>query len=244
MAFERPEGSGLDGGAGLRGVHDFGERRRRAVMAGNGFLNQLIDELSKRERADGALVDSVVSNAAPAETGFSNPLDALAAPVRDLAGGIQDLSGQVKGLQDATQASVENVNINTRALERSVEAIRSIGLGAAEKAGAGLAGAISLFPLFKGLKSLFGGDEDAMAAAVTVATSSAASRSLDSSLRGEVLAGYSERGAVRPAPVQEIHVHVQTLDSQSFADNSGKIAAAVRTAMLESGSLSDVWGEF
>lgn len=209
-----------------------------------GFLNQLMGELEKRERVDGiAPGESVVGPAVVAEPVFASPLEAIAGPVRDLTVGIQELSGQVKGLQNATEASLQNVEGNTKALERSMEAIRSIGLGAAEKTGIGLGGALSLFPLFKGLKSLFGGGEEA-APVVAASAPASVSRPLEYAANGGVVAGYGERGVARAAQPHEIHVHVQTLDSQSFADNSGKIAEAVRTAMLESGSLSDVWGEF
>lgn len=47
----------------------------------------------------------------------------------------------------------------------------------------------------------------------------------------------------RPAAAAQITVNVQAMDSRSFLDHREDIAAAVRQALLESHSLSDVIGE-
>jgi hypothetical protein len=49
--------------------------------------------------------------------------------------------------------------------------------------------------------------------------------------------------AAAPAQAPNITIHVQTMDSRSFLDNSDQIASAVREAMLNSHSLNDVIGE-
>lgn len=57
---------------------------------------------------------------------------------------------------------------------------------------------------------------------------------------------YGDRQTVRPAsstPAPQINIHVSALDSKSFADRSGEIADAVRSAMLQSHALTDTFVE-
>ncbi len=56
---------------------------------------------------------------------------------------------------------------------------------------------------------------------------------------------YGDRQTLRssPAAAPQIHINVSAMDAKSFADRSGEIADAVRSAMLQSHVLSDTFVE-
>lgn len=216
-------------------------------MARDEYLRQLIGELAGfgapafrvTPFPDGGRTapDAPAESAGSGTGGLS--AEALVPPMRELTGGIQELTGNVKALQEATRASTEAVTSSARAWESGWSLIRAVGFGAGTTGGSGLGGLLGVSPMLSGLRSLFGGrGADAPGGVGRTAEMTQAPAAADR--QGW---SYGERGEVRVRPEHTIHVHVQTMDSQSFADQSGKIAEAVRTAMLQSGALSDVWGD-
>lgn len=214
-------------------------------MARDEYLRQLIGELAgfgpAAFRVTPLQGEGRLTSDAPAASAVDGPggmsTGSLVPPMRELTSGIRELTGNVKALQEATRASAEAVTSSAQAWESGWSLMRSIGFGAGTSSGSGLGGVLGVLPLLGRLRHLFGGrDMDSQsgmgrAAEVTQAPVLANTQGWS----------YGERGEVRVRPEQTIHVHVQTMDSQSFLDQSGKIAEAVRTAMLQTGALSDVW---
>jgi hypothetical protein len=107
---------------------------------------------------------------------------------------------------------------------------------------------LGLSPVISGIASLFGGGGDSgappplvkFALPPAINLSAGVSEANPGSAFG---VDQSQGGVSRPvttaAPTQ-ITVQVHAMDSQSFLDHSGDIAAAVRQAMLESSVLNDV----
>ena len=119
-------------------------------------------------------------------------------------------------------------------------------LGGAISGGSGTGGGLlGLSPILAGLRTLFGGSSQA---ALPELTKYVAPDSLSVSLglgdggRQLGAVSYGQNGTPRSAPA--ITVNVNAIDSQSFSDHSETIARVVREAMLNSGALADVVGEF
>jgi hypothetical protein len=116
---------------------------------------------------------------------------------------------------------------------------------------------LGVMPLVSGLAGLFGGGESQAPPPLTkyamprsIHITAANSRS-GGSLS---LADHSQDGTVRSsggiaeaaapsAPMSQVVVNVQAMDSRSFLDHSQEIAQAVREAMLNMHALNDVVGE-
>ena len=104
---------------------------------------------------------------------------------------------------------------------------------------------MGLSPMLRGLLSLFGGGEDEAPAPVPRYAAPRAVR-IDAGVRGgpgsPVTVDYGQGGEAREIAqaAPSVVVNVSAMDSQSFLDRSGDIAEAVKRALLESHSLSDV----
>lgn len=164
-----------------------------------------------------------------------------------LAQNTQQLSQLVAALENQLNATTDN----TRAVSDNTTAKSS---SAASTAGSLLTnifgGALSMAPIISGLMSLFGGSSSEAPAAVTKFALPPALnlQASVSSAQGVTPASYSQDGLPRPAgsnapQPSQVTVNIQALDSRSFLDRSSDIADAVKQALLNSHSLSDVIGE-
>ena len=107
-------------------------------------------------------------------------------------------------------------------------------------------------PVITGLLKLFGGNNGATAGTYAPLPYSLPEQvNVEAGLtpdRRFVDIGYTATGSPRAAADShaippQIHINVQAMDSQSFADRSDDIARAVREALLRSHSLNDVIAE-
>ncbi len=160
------------------------------------------------------------------------------------------ISTQLQELQTINQSQVDSIQANTSAISANTSAKGS---------GASMAGSVGnamldflglgtgLSPLISGLVSLFGGGGSSQPTAVTPYIQPLAVN-LEAGFSGSSAGGasgvdYGQGGhprQVTAAAQQQITVQVMAMDSQSFLDRSNDIAAAVRKAMLETSTLSDV----
>lgn len=158
------------------------------------------------------------------------------------------LTSQMQRLQSASLAAVESTQSNTRAIEAVPAIANALG---GSSLGSALLGSLTfgLSPLISGLARLFGGgggDTTELPPLVrfTLPPPVDVNAGISQAVPGSPFLvdqgqGGLPRPVTTPAPSQ-VTVQIQALDSQSFLDRSGDIAAAVRQAMLESGVLSDV----
>lgn len=165
---------------------------------------------------------------------------------RDSASTMSQLNRQLAELTAAVRRQAGTTEDNTQAVMGNSLAVVS-GSKAATAGGIGktilsfLGGGFGLADLFG---KLFGGKQEAPAATVIPYTPPSPVR-LEASLaplgQGGIQAvRYGPAGlprAVQPTPVT---VQVQAIDSRSFLDHSEEIASAVKQALLNSHSLSDV----
>ena len=99
--------------------------------------------------------------------------------------------------------------------------------------GTGTFGGFGLGPIVSGILGLFGSKQKSPPVLQPL--------SLPGASHQTVHLGGGSASASGPGNV--VHVHVKTMDSQSFMDRSNEIANAVKSAMLNSHSLNDVVSE-
>jgi hypothetical protein len=169
---------------------------------------------------------------------------------------IATIASQLEQLRALTQQQAESVAENTQAVAQNTAS--KTGGGAASAAGSiaktaatTLGGALSVVPLVSALVGLFKKDKpeppplQTYALPPSVQFQGAVS---DGSL-GIAAADYGQDGLPRGvAPnaqysAPSVTVQVQAMDSRSFMDHSDEIAQAVREALLNAHSLSDVVSE-
>jgi hypothetical protein len=160
------------------------------------------------------------------------------------------LAAQLEQLRQVTATQVDSLNQNTDAVIQSASS-KSSGPAAQIASGAGkvvssILGGSGLGALVSGIIGLFGGGSQDPPAPLTHFSLPQAVK-VDAGLApGGQFApvNYSQDGLPRtsaaPAPVQQINVQVNAMDSQSFLDRSDDIARAVKEAMLNSHSINDV----
>jgi hypothetical protein len=168
--------------------------------------------------------------------------------LQDVNEQLSTLASQVGSLASVQQSQVSATQDNTQALGQNTTT-KGSGGSAGSTAG-GIASSIlgsGLSPIITGLLSLFGGGSTQNPTVPTPfslppsvdyqggLTSSGQVVPVDSGQGGQVRAQSNNA-----AP--QITVQVNALDSQSFLDHSDDIANAVKTALLNSHSLSDVIG--
>jgi hypothetical protein len=160
------------------------------------------------------------------------------------------LAAQLEQLRQVTATQVDSLNQNTDAVIQNASS-KSSGPAAQISSGVGkvassILGGSGLGALVSGIIGLFGGGSQDPPAPLTHFSLPQAVK-LDAGLApgGQfVPVNYSQDGLPRPnaapAPVQQINVQVNAMDSQSFLDRSDDIARAVKEAMLNSHSINDV----
>jgi hypothetical protein len=156
------------------------------------------------------------------------------------------ITSQLQELQTINQAQAQSIEGNTSAGTKASGTSTAVSAGNTLLDILGLGSGLG--PLISGLVSLFGGGGSNQTTAVTpyiqplpVNLQAGFSGSTEGGASG---VDYGEGGQPRQttaaAAQQQITVQVQAMDSQSFLDRSNDIAAAVRKAMLETSTLSDV----
>jgi hypothetical protein len=168
----------------------------------------------------------------------------------DTAASMSQAAQEIARLRAQYQNQAALIAANTQALlgNTSSHANQSIG-GAIGSATSGfLGGGLGfLSPILSGVLKLFGGGSSPAPPPLPYYTPPA-NVMMDETLRaatpstGSSGAGISS-GSVTPTPanaVQQITVHVNAMDSQSFMDRSSDIASAVREAMLNLHPINDV----
>lgn len=191
----------------------------------------------------------------------SAPLGALSSGSSSSASGsaltnqLQQISTQLTQIQGTNQSAIDTTTQNTQALLQDT-------LTKSQGGGSSTLGTIgstlmnvfggSLSPIITGLTSLFGGGVGSTPQPLTPYVLPQSVQ-----LQGGVTGGngtvsgvdQNSGGTLRPIPAsaqstpQQVTVQVQALDSQSFLDHSTDIANAVRQALLNGNSLSDVISE-
>lgn len=180
-------------------------------------------------------------------------------PSAELARQLEALKRQLGAVEEISKLQAQQLEKNTRAVADSAAAQSGRSAGTvAQDIVSTVRGAGGLGVLGSPLAGLFsrlfrrGGDETP--AVLPVASQPAPIRedlALPTSASGLAQVSYRGDGVPRPvaaatpsaAPVANLTIQVQTMDSRSFLDNSDQIARAVREAMLNSHALNDVIGE-
>lgn len=161
------------------------------------------------------------------------------------------IASQLQTLQTINQSQIASIEANTNAVSANTSNKGSAGSAAASVGNTllnvlGIGSGIS--PLISGLVSLFGGGGSSQSTAMTPYIQPLAV-DLQGGFGGSTAGGASgveyglgnvPRQVTAAAAQQQITVQVMAMDSQSFLDRSNDIAAAVRKAMLETSTLSDM----
>jgi hypothetical protein len=175
----------------------------------------------------------------------------------ELGENVATIATQLEQLRPLTQQQAESTAENTQAVAQNTVSKTQGGVASAagniaKTAAKTLGGALSLVPLVSALVGLFKKDKPEPPALPTY--------TLPPSIQfqGAVLAGgsqgivamdYGQDGlprAVTPRTqnsAPSVTIQVQAMDSRSFMDHSDEIARAVREALLNAHSLSDVMSE-
>jgi hypothetical protein len=169
--------------------------------------------------------------------------------LQDVTDGLSTLTEQIGNLASVQQSQVSATQDNTQALGQNTTT-----KGSGGSAGGTLGGIASsvlgsgLSPIISGLLSLFGGNSTQNLSAPTPfslppavnyqagLTGTGQVAPVDSAQNGQ-----PRTQAANSAP--QVTVQVTAMDSQSFLDHSDDIANAVKSALLNSHSLSDVIGD-
>jgi hypothetical protein len=169
--------------------------------------------------------------------------------LQDVTDGLSTLTEQIGNLASVQQSQVSATQDNTQALGQNTTT-----KGSGGPAGGTLGGIASsvlgsgLSPIISGLLSLFGGSSTQNLSAPTpFSLPPAANYQAGVTGTGQVTPvdsgqnGQPRTQSANSAP--QVTVQVTAMDSQSFLDHSDDIANAVKSALLNSHSLSDVIGD-
>lgn len=179
------------------------------------------------------------------------------APSTGLAQELSDLSRQIADMKAAAVRQAESIEQNTKSVaENTASKIKDVAASAVSSVASGqglLSFGLGLIPLIGGIAKLFGGGKSEEPAPLPKFSLPPA-LSLESAMPTDNGTGlsdisYGSDGLARrtvqsqTAPAPQITVQVQALDSQSFLDRSDDIARAVKEAMLNMHSITDVMGD-
>jgi hypothetical protein len=168
--------------------------------------------------------------------------------LQDVNDGLSSLTEQIGSLASVQQSQISATQDNTQALGQN-STTKGSGSSTAGTVG-GIASSVlgsGLSPIISGLLSLFGGGSTQNLSAPTP-FSLPPSVNYQAGLTGAgqvapVDSGQSGQPRIQSAnSAPQVTVQVTAMDSQSFLDHSDDIANAVKTALLNSHSLSDVIG--
>lgn len=170
---------------------------------------------------------------------------------------IATIASQLEQLRALTQQQAESVAENTQAVAQNTASQTSGGAASAagniaKTAAKTLGGALSLVPLVSALVGLFKKEKSEPPPLQTYTLPPSIQfqgAALSGGSQGIVAVDYGQNGLPRAvAPSRQnsapsVTVQVQAMDSRSFMDHSDEIARAVREALLNAHSLSDVVSE-
>jgi hypothetical protein len=202
-------------------------------------------------------------NQANRNTTTSNPQTAaqslLPQSTTDFSSALTQAAQQIAGLTASNQNLVDVINNNTQAVTQNSTNHGASGSSTASTvesiAGTVFGSGLGVIPLVSSILGLFGGGGSDAAPTLT---KYAAPPSLNVDLADTAGANsgvgsfpgvvYGQAGLPSPIPAstntsaqnQQISIHVNAMDSQSFMDHSYEIAQAVRSAMLNMSSINDV----
>lgn len=176
-----------------------------------------------------------------------------------VGGQVASLNKQLTDLKTVQQNQLDKINENTQALVKNTTSRSGSGAGATSGSSLVstlLGSAFGLSPIFSGLFSLFGGSSATpilpptpftLPASIQYAggvTQTGGILPVDYGQNGQArtLGGQTQGGTSGGSQGASVHINVNAMDSQSFLDHSDDIARAVRQALLQSNSLSDVIG--
>lgn len=183
------------------------------------------------------------AGAAPSSSGGSN-----------LPNQLQQISTLLTQLQATNQSAIDSTAQNTQALLQNTQTKSQSGGGSTlGTIGNTLLSVFSggLSPIITGIASLFGGGDSSTPPPLTpyVLPQSIDLRAgISGPGRQVTTVDQNSNGQLRPVtsntqPAPQVTVQVQAIDSKSFLDHSTDIANAVRQALLNGSSLSDVISE-
>jgi|SRR5271165_1158891 len=161
---------------------------------------------------------------------------------------MSSLVSQITGLNSTEQSAINAIQGNTQAVTQNTSS-KGSGTSAASQVGSAaeslFGGTLSLSPILSGILSLFGGGGSASTTQMTpfLLPSPVQYQAGLTSSGGVSPVSHGEGGQPRAqgaSSATQITVQVSAMDSQSFLDHSDEIANAVKTALLNSNSLSDV----
>jgi hypothetical protein len=183
---------------------------------------------------------------------------AIAPVTPDLGESVTPIARQLDLIRALAQKQAEAVTENTQAIAQNTVAQTQSGAASvagdiAKTAVKTLGGGLSLMPLVSAVVGLFTRDKTETPAPLTTYTLPEAVQFTGAAPQraGEQIlaADYGQDGLPRALPATApfyaapITVQVQAMDSRSFLDHSDDIAAAVREAILNAHTLSDVVNE-
>jgi hypothetical protein len=177
--------------------------------------------------------------------------EVLQSTLKEVSDSVTQANKQLADWLTLQQQLLASTNQNTQALNSNTQG-KGSGSNALSAAGGFLDGILGqgsiLSPIVSGLLSLFGGSDPASPAVVT-AFAMPAPVNVETSINqsvpaaGPAAATPPAVNTTRTVSQQPIQIHVSAMDSKSFLDHSNDIADAVRRALLDSHSLSDVIAE-
>lgn len=174
---------------------------------------------------------------------------AMQGSLQDVNNGLSTLTNQIGNLTSVQQSQISATQDNTQALGQNTST-----KGSGGSVGGTLGGIASsvlgsgLSPIISGLISLFGGSStENLTAPTPFMLPPAVNYQAGLTGTGQVTpvdAGQNGQPRAQSASsAPQVTVQVNAMDSQSFLDHSDDIANAVKSALLNSHSLSDVIGD-
>jgi hypothetical protein len=226
---------------------------RRAELE-NLLPRSVVSSRSPSDVLQALVVTSIGGGTAAGATGSSGSSasavsSALQGTFKDVKDQLSSLTSQIGGLVSVQQAQTSAMQDNTQALGQNTTTRgsgSSIG-GTVEGIASSILGG-GLSPIISSLLSLFGGSSTPSGSVQTPfllpppvdyragLTGTGQVTAVDSGQNGQVR---TQSASVAP----QVTVQVNAMDSKSFLDHSDDIANAVKSALLNSHSLSDVIGD-
>jgi hypothetical protein len=175
-------------------------------------------------------------------------LSDLQGPITDMNSQLSALTAQITSLASAQQTQVSATQDNTQALTQNTSTKGGSGSSAGSVMG-GVASSVlggGLSPILSGLMSLFGGgggQPSTVLPAFQLPSPVDYQAGLTGSPGQAVPVDSGQTGQPRTQSANsapQVNIQVNAMDSQSFLDHSDEIASAVKAAILNSHSLTDV----
>jgi hypothetical protein len=216
--------------------------------------SEVLHELTSVSASGGALSSDVAGSGGAGFSGSGAAANSLSGilqgSTKDVTEQVSALTSQITTLSSTQQTHIGVTQDNTLAIAQNTSAKSSgssVGSTVGNLASTLLGGGLSLSPLISGLISLFGGSGSQSLISplpFRLPAPVQADTGLTAGSQGQALpVSYGAGGQPRPqasSNAQQVNIQVSAMDSKSFLDHSDEIATAVRQALLNSNSLTDV----